>query len=91
MVDIFHFEKDGVVYAKGFFNQEGFTFYVLKGHARKFYTATENILRMDTNFRVEEVDELPGEGRSRYLQPVNNGPFPEGWITTKIYDPDEAS
>ena len=61
MVDIFRFEKDGVVYAKGFFNQEGLTFYVLTGRSKDFYLAAENILRMNTDFYVEELDTLPGE------------------------------
>jgi len=62
MTDIFRFEKDGVLYAKGFCNQEGLTFYVLRGHLKQFYLAVENHLRMDANFHVEELTELPGEG-----------------------------
>lgn len=91
MVDIFRFEKDGVLYAKGFFNQEGLTFYVLKGYRATFYLAAENILRLGTDFYVEELDQLPGEGGKPHSRGDNNGPFPEGWVTTKIYGSDEAS
>jgi len=61
VVDIFSFEKDGVVYAKGFFNQEGLTFYVLRGYKATFYLAAENILRLDTEYGIEVTDSLPGE------------------------------
>ncbi len=60
-MDIFYFEKDGVVYAKGYNNQEGLVFYVLKGHLKHFYLTVENLLRVDACFDVEEVSSLPGE------------------------------
>jgi hypothetical protein len=59
-MDIFHFEKDGVVYAKGFTNQEGLIFYVLSGHQKDLFDVLENVLRADACYDIQEVTDLPG-------------------------------
>jgi hypothetical protein len=59
-MDIFRFVKDGVVYAKGFSNQEGLTFYVLRGYRDTFYAAVNNFKGMRL-FGLESTNNLPGE------------------------------
>ena len=59
-MDVFRFVKDGVVYAKGFSNQEGLTFYVLRGHRGAFYAALNNFKGMGL-FGLVSTDSLPGE------------------------------
>jgi hypothetical protein len=59
-MDILCFEKDGVVYAKGFFNQEGLIFYVLSGHQRDLFEVLENVICSDACYDIQEVTSLPG-------------------------------
>ena len=63
MTEVFRFEKGGVLFAKGFFNQEGLAFYL-----ETFYLAAENLLRMDAGCHVEESRVLPGETPVPVLQ-----------------------
>ncbi len=60
MSDIVYFVKDGLTYAKGFFNQNGFSFYVLKGHMDEFNKKLPVYLQEDQEYHVEELSELPG-------------------------------
>ena len=67
MTDVLFFEKDGLTYAKGFFNQEGCSFYALKGYAELLYEKLEELGVLapysDTPTYVEELAELPGGTR----------------------------
>ena len=67
MTDVLFFEKDGFTYAKGFFNQEGCSFYVLPGHKDVLYEKLEAMGLMApysaTPTYVEELSDLPGGSR----------------------------
>ena len=60
MTNTIWFEKDGFTYAKGFFNQEGFSLYVFPGY--------EDLLRKTLGatigyYRLESTPTLPGGTR----------------------------
>jgi hypothetical protein len=63
MTDVVFFEKDGLTYAKGFLNQEGYSFYVLEGYSALFEEKVNALLGDDLQYYVEELDELPGGTR----------------------------
>lgn len=60
MVDIIRLENDGETYAKGFINQEGLTFYILKEQERRFW---DNPIANELSFQFEVVETLPGGSR----------------------------
>lgn len=67
MTDILFFEEDGFTYAKGFFNQNGASFYVLPGHMDRFLEKV-GVLGVDplaegADFYIEEINQLPGGTR----------------------------
>lgn len=51
---------DGTVYAKGFFNQEGHSFYALPGYACRTEDRILRYLGPDTAYCLEILKELPG-------------------------------
>lgn len=55
-MDIFRFIRNGILRAKGFFNQEGLIFYVLPGSSEDLYRALAG-----TPAQLNEVSSLPGE------------------------------
>lgn len=67
MTDILHFTDGGKTYAKGFFNQNGASFYVLPGFMDKFLDKVGVLgvdpLAEESDFFIEEISELPGPDR----------------------------
>ncbi len=61
-MDIFRFVRNGILCAKGFFNQEGLVFYVLPGSSEDLLHALEGAV-----VELKEVSSLPGEGVITYL------------------------
>ncbi len=60
MEDIVYFTHEGRTYAKGFFNQNGHSFYVLPGHEELFERKVQAYLAPETKYHVEVLSELPG-------------------------------
>jgi len=60
MEDIVCFTHEGKTYAKGFFNQNGHSFYVLRGHVTMFEERVETYLGTSAQYYLEISDELPG-------------------------------
>ena len=79
MTNILCFEKDGVLYAKGFINQEGLSLYVLPGYRDVLEEALERVGQCEVWVPIEETPELPGEGHFETApEPVPDGEFPCG-------------
>ncbi len=55
-MDIFRFIRNGILCAKGFFNQEGLVFYVLPGSSEDLCQALDGVPA-----EIREVLSLPGE------------------------------
>ena len=57
-------DPDGLIYARGFVNQEGLTFYILRGFGELFNLEIVKYLTGDLEYRTEETDQLPGSSKA---------------------------
>jgi len=60
MEDIVYFTTNGKTYAKGFFNQNGHSFYILPGYEGMFDRQVKHYLGPDVEFYFEVIPHLPG-------------------------------
>jgi hypothetical protein len=60
MEDIVYFTYENLTYAKGFFNQNGHSFYVLPGFEEMFAEKVNRYLGPDIKYHLEVLNELPG-------------------------------
>jgi len=58
--DIVYFTHEGKTYAKGFFNQNGHSFYVLPGFEDRFQDKVDQYLGPEMTYHLEVLPELPG-------------------------------
>jgi len=59
-MDITYFTNEGSAYAKGFFNQNGHSFYVLHGFEWLLHEKLAEYLAPNTPYVVESTASLPG-------------------------------